>query len=250
MTQLFDPDAVFGEGYLTFNRRSIDDERSDDDAAVAIAHGPLVPPARVLDAGCGHGRLAVRLAAHGLSVVGVDRSEAFLDLAARAASARGVAVELRRGDLRELPVEDGSVDAVACWFTTFGYFDDEGNAAVLAEFRRVLCPGGVVLIETLHHDGVVRSFTEEPEAIVVEDGEDLQVDRNRFDVARGRLCCRRVSVWRGERREVEFAVRLPTVPEWHGMLEDAGFGDVSVLARDGRPVALGDWRHVVRGVAA
>jgi ubiquinone/menaquinone biosynthesis C-methylase UbiE len=42
---------------------------------------------------------------------------------------------------------------VICWFTSFGYFDDDDNRNVLSEFARVLGPGGRLLIETIHHDG-------------------------------------------------------------------------------------------------
>jgi SAM-dependent methyltransferase len=71
------------------------------------------------------------------------------------AAAAGVSVEYKLGDLRELPF-DGPFDAVLCWFTSFGYFDDE-NYRVLRELRRVLRPGGRLLIETMHRDVFIRS---------------------------------------------------------------------------------------------
>ena len=49
-------------------------------------------------------------------------------------------MDYRVGDLRRLGV-DGPFDDVVCWFTSFGYFDDADNRAVLAEFARVLKPG-------------------------------------------------------------------------------------------------------------
>ena len=61
------------------------------------------PPARVLDAACGVGRHAVRLASAGYEVVGLDSSELFLDRANAAAEDAGVAIELVHGDIREIP---------------------------------------------------------------------------------------------------------------------------------------------------
>lgn len=68
------------------------------------------------------------------------------------------------GDLRELPV-DGPFDAALRWFTSFGYFDDDDNRKVLSEYRRVLRPGGRLLIETQHRDEFVRRFTPTPSAM-------------------------------------------------------------------------------------
>jgi ubiquinone/menaquinone biosynthesis C-methylase UbiE len=248
MAHRFDADELFGDDYLHFYAEMLGDERSDEDTAAAMSLARLSPGMHVLDAPCGHGRMAVRMAALGLHVTGVDRSARFLEVAREDAAARGVDVDLREGDLRELPV-DGPFDAVVCWFTSFGYFDDDENLAVLREFRRVLRPGGHLLVETISHDAYVRTFTESPDAIVVEAGDDLMVDRNEFDVTTGRIVCHRVTLRDGARREAHFAIRLPTVPEWYRLLADAGFASVEVTDRDGAPVDLATWRLVVTAVA-
>lgn len=248
MAHRFDADELFGEAYLSFYAGMLGDERSDDDTASAVSLAGVGRGDRVLDVPCGHGRMAVRMAAQGLVVTGVDRSTGFLDVARRDAASRGVDVELVEGDLRALPV-DGPFDAVVCWFTSYGYFEDEENHRVLQEFHRVLRPGGVVVIETLSHDAYVRSFTQAPDAIVVDVDGDLMVDRNDFDVATGCIVCHRVTFHAGERREARFAIRLPTIPEWRRALADAGFHSVSVTDARGDAVDLETWRIVVRAVA-
>lgn len=248
MGELFDADEAFGDDYLFFARASLDDERSDDDLAVIAERVRLGGTTRVLDAPCGHGRLAVRLAATGCLVTGLDRSASYLGHARDAAAARGVSATFVEGDLRRLPL-DGPFDLVVCWFTSFGYFDDQENLEVLREFRRVLAPGGTLLVETLSHDGFVRAFTESPEAVVTDVDGELMVDRNDFDVTTGRVRTRRVVVRGGSRRETSHAIRLLTVPEWHRWLGDAGFGDVEVTDRAGAPPELSSWRLVVRAVA-
>jgi len=67
---------------------------------VAVA-GDL-PPARALDLGCGTGAQAVYLAAEGWDVVAVDAVPRALSAARRRASAAGVTVDFRRGDVAEL----------------------------------------------------------------------------------------------------------------------------------------------------
>jgi Methyltransferase domain len=63
----------------------------------------------------------------------------FLERARLDAAARGVAVEYVEGDMRDLPWVD-RFDRVLSWFTSFGYFDDEGNRRVLREARDALKP--------------------------------------------------------------------------------------------------------------
>jgi SAM-dependent methyltransferase len=248
MDHPFEVEALFGEDYLHFYAEVLGDERSDLDAEAVVAIGGLSAGMRVLDAPCGHGRLAVRLAERGMEVTGVDLTEGFLEVARDEARARGVEVPFVQGDVRALPVA-GPYDAVVCWFTSFGYFDDGQNLEVLREYRRVLGPGGILLLETLSHDGYVRTFTESPDAIVVEADGDLMVDRNRFDVDSGCIVCHRVVVRGGERRDVRFFIRLPTIPEWRRMLADAGFTTVTCSAPDGSALDLDSFRIVVRAEA-
>ncbi|HEV3328722.1 MAG TPA: methyltransferase domain-containing protein [Acidimicrobiales bacterium] len=248
MSPRFDADELFGEDYLYFYAGMLGDERSDEDTAAAVARAGIAPGGRLLDAPCGHGRMAVRLAQQGFAVTGVDRSTRFLEVARSEAAQLGVEVELVEGDLRALPV-DGPFDAVVCWFTSYGYFDDKENQAVLEEFHRVLRPGGVLVLETLSHDAYVRSFTQTPDAIVVDVEGDLMVDRNDFDVHSGSIVCHRVTIRGAARREARFTIRLPTLPEWRRSLADAGFGSVTFSDAAGDPVDLETWRLVVRAVA-
>ena len=176
----FDLESTFGDDYLYFYEESIDEQHSDDDAAEILGLLQLDPGARVLDAPCGHGRLSRRLAAAGMEVTGVDLSEQFLALAKAGPVGPGVPPDYLLGDLRRLPTS-GPFDAVVCWFTSFGYHDDTDCRTTLAEFHRVLRPGGTVLIETMHHDAVVRHFTAAPDATVVTRGAAAQVAVSRFD---------------------------------------------------------------------
>src|SRR5918994_1294009 len=107
------------------------------------------PGALILDAGCGNGRHAVPLARAGYEVVGLDSSGPLLAAARRAV--RGARrPRFVRGSYARLPFEPGSFDAVMCLGTALGYLGEEADRAALREFRRVLAPGGRLVIETLH----------------------------------------------------------------------------------------------------
>jgi SAM-dependent methyltransferase len=103
----------------------------------------------VADLGCGTGHVAAMLSPHVGRVIGVDRSAAMLKAAGRRTASLGN-VELRRGSLEALPVEDAACDA-ALLILALSYVPDP--AASLAEMARVLRPGGrAVVLDLLRHD--------------------------------------------------------------------------------------------------
>jgi SAM-dependent methyltransferase len=102
------------------------------------------PGERVLDVATGTGNLALRAAAAGAEVVGVDLTPELFETARRRAAARGVAVEWVEGDAEQLPFEDESFDA-ATMISMLHHVDDQGVA--LAEARRILRPGGRLVLK-------------------------------------------------------------------------------------------------------
>lgn len=105
--------------------------------------GPA-PGQRWLDAACGPGVLTRALGASVGEVLGVDATPAMVALAQREAAADGVAnVRFAVGDLACLELPDGALDAAICRFA-FHHLPVPGR--VLSELRRVVRPGGVVVI--------------------------------------------------------------------------------------------------------
>jgi ubiquinone/menaquinone biosynthesis C-methylase UbiE len=102
-----------------------------------------------LDAACGTGRYAQWLAERGHRVTGVDSSPDML-AHARARVPQG---EFLRGDLHQLPVADAEMDLVVCGLalTHLPALDP-----VMAEFARVLRPGGHLIIADMHPEAVAR----------------------------------------------------------------------------------------------
>src|SRR5688572_6901742 len=102
---------------------------------------------RVLEVGVGTGRNLPLYAADG-SVTGIELSPAMLAIARRRAAGLGLDVDLRTGDAQALPFGDESFDTVVCALSLCTIPDP---ATAIAEMRRVLVPGGRLLL--LDHIG-------------------------------------------------------------------------------------------------
>jgi SAM-dependent methyltransferase len=113
---------------------------------------------RVLDAPCGQGRHAHLLAEAGYRVDGIDYSPQLLELAAKRGT--GSSLRYRHADMRKLPVRwTARFDGVVNLFTSFGFFDNPSDdARVIAEFARVIKPGGVFVWHGGNRDGVMSRF--------------------------------------------------------------------------------------------
>jgi SAM-dependent methyltransferase len=98
-----------------------------------IAETTVAPPARVADVGCGTGIATRLLAKRGYDVVGIDPSGEMLAFARRGGLARYVCAHAAATSLGP-----GSIDLVAA-AQCFHWFDP---VPTLAEFRRILRPGG------------------------------------------------------------------------------------------------------------
>ena len=235
------PPEVFGEDYLYFYEESLSDELSEGQAARIWEVLELTEGAEVLDVPCGHGRLANRLAARGARVTGLDADALFLEWARADAAERGVEVEYVQGDMRDLPWSE-RFDAAVNWFTSFGYFDDAGNRAWLEAVRSTLKSGGRLAIDVHSRDAFMRHFVP---ASVVGRGDDLLVDRHRFDVESGRAETERRVVRDGRVRTTAYSVRFYTYTELRDLLLDAGFAGVRGVGHDGEPLTLESRRMIV-----
>jgi ubiquinone/menaquinone biosynthesis C-methylase UbiE len=97
---------------------------------------------RALELGCGTGNLQLALAQGGWQHLGLDASPQMLALTRRRLRAAGVPAPLLRGTAQALPLAPASFDTVIATFPT----EYIVHSATLAEVRRVLAPGGRLLI--------------------------------------------------------------------------------------------------------
>jgi len=218
----------FGDDFFDLHVDLFPPELSRREVGGMIELLQLPTGARVLDAPCGWGRHSALLREAGFDVVGSDLSVPLLKRAAP--GPRYIAA-----DIRKQPLRDASCDAVINVFTSLGLFlDDAEDVAALREARRLLRPGGRLLLESMHRDDVITQYAER-DRWTLPDGTQVRV-RRRFDAVRG-ISHERLRWRRGtESGEKRHALRLRTASEIDGLLQAAGFTNVQYFGDwDGRP---------------
>lgn len=262
MTETGTPGAdFFDDAY----RRILDPFHPEEEARIETAALrellALSQDDRVLDLGCGWGRHLRLLEEAGHFVVGTDRSVALLHQAAEGWTAPGADPEadeapdgarspgqprLAAGDMRRLPFRAGSFDVVVNLATSLGLFLRDAPAVqALAEVRRVLRPGGRLLIEGMHRDDVVSQYAPR-DHWDLDDGTRVRV-RRRFDAVRG--VSHEVLRWSapdGSAGAKRHSLRLRTATEMVALLERAVLQPGPVLGDwDGQPLRLDSPRMIL-----
>ena len=139
-----------------------DDARWAEAPAVAqyvkdLAH--LKDGAKVLDAGCGLGRISVELAALNLDVTGVDIIQSELDAARDSAEAEGVPLTLINHDLRNWHAPD-QFDCAVNLYTSFGYCETvEEDLQILHNIADSVKPDGTFIMECTSRETAVMYWT-------------------------------------------------------------------------------------------
>jgi len=242
-------DSVFDDTYLQTYLHQSDPDQSRQEALAAVALAAVEPGAEVLDCPCGFGRHALPLAEAGYQVTACDRSESQL---AEAERRRGDAEwpHFVRADYRELPFADASFDAVFNLFSSLGYLGRDGDVGVLRELRRVLRPGGRLVVETAHRDGFAR-FSQPFARRTwdrLPDG-SLYLEERTPDWAAGTIDTYRLIVSpTNERVERPYVIHVYSVKEWVEMLEEAGFTEVGAFGgwEGVSPISPDVWRLILR----
>ena len=178
--------------------------------------------AEILDVPCGGGRLSLALAGRGGRVTGVDGSPEFLRHARSRDTLRQVAWERR--DMRDLPWHE-RFDGAFCVGNSFGYMDDEGNAAFVRAVRAALKPGGRFVLDTpMVVENLLNHLQDRPWWKV---GDVHLLIENQYDPARARLDIEYTFVSNGQTQIRRGSHRVYSYRELVTLLTAAGF-DVTV----------------------
>lgn len=122
-------------------------ESATAESVFAIDQLKLCSSCSVLDLCCGNGRHMVHLLKHTPRVMGLDYSTDLLGMARKQLGPSG---QLLRADMRAIPFV-GAFDALANFFTSFGYFSSEAeNLAVARGIAGALKPGGRFFVDYLN----------------------------------------------------------------------------------------------------
>ncbi len=145
------------------------------------------------DLGCGPGQIARYLHSRGVQARGVDLSPAMV----QRARALNSGIEFVQGDMRSLPIEDGTFGGIAAFYSII-HIPRREVVEVLHELKRVLQPGGLLLLAFHIGDEVVH-----------------------------------LDEWWGRRVSVDFVFFRPD--EMKSWLTEAGFEIVETVEREPRP---------------
>ena len=184
----------------------------------------LEPRSRVLDLGCGSGRRTIELARRGHRVVGLDPDERALSAARAGAKGEKLNIHFLKADTSAIPYR-AEIDAVVSLDGAFGQAaSDRDDLRCLESARKALKPGGLLLIDALNKEWLMRHF----EPNFWEQGEEgkgaVVLDQISFDFERGRLDNRRVIVDAdGKRTPSNVSIRVYALTELKGQLGRAGF---------------------------
>ncbi|MBA3365849.1 MAG: class I SAM-dependent methyltransferase [Actinobacteria bacterium] len=173
------------------------------------------PP--LLELGVGTGRIAVPIAAAGISVIGVDSSAGMLRVCRERAGLAGVSerLDLRLGDLRDPPVSE-RLSLVICPFRSYLHLsDDADRLRALRAARRLLVPGGRLIFDV---------FAPGEDDIEATHGRWLEREPGIFERADWDTCSRTLTLSvRGATGETTMSLAWISQTEWRDVLERAGF---------------------------
>jgi SAM-dependent methyltransferase len=187
-----------------------------EDVSFYVAEARRVRPP-IVELGVGTGRIAIPIAAEGLSVIGVDSSAGMLEVCRQRAEVAGVAdrLDLRLGDLRRPPVAEPA-ELVISPFRSFLHLEEEADRrSGLESAFALLVPGGRLVFDV---------FAPGADDIEQTHGRWLErepgiFERALWDADRRRLV---LSVRSGETKST-MSLAWVSPDEWRALLVDAGF---------------------------
>jgi SAM-dependent methyltransferase len=223
--ELFNDDFIRTMAKITDSQIATECDFVED--SLGVAQGAMV-----LDLACGTGRHAIELTKRGYHVVGFDLSLAMLARAADEAQERSSKLNFVQGDMREMTFEE-TFDGVYCWNTSFGFFEEEKNAQVIARVHKALKKGGQFLLDVANRDYLA---TQTPSLAWFEGEGCICMDEMNIDHITSRMKVKRTMMMDdGRTREIEYSIRLYALHELGKLLHDHGFRVAEVSGRIATP---------------
>lgn len=216
---------AFADVYDDWYRGVTDAEATASFVARRVANGP------VLELGVGTGRLALPLAARGLTVIGIDASAPMLDRCRQALGRRATndggegGVHLVQADMSRLPVRGGVTAALIAFNTLFNLSTAAAQQQLFHDLTRALDDRGLVIVEALDL-GVLSAS--EPGALAVglrhvDDGGGATIIGTSVDVASQTIRGQHTEIADGEIVVRPWLLRWATPAQIDEFADRAGF---------------------------
>ena len=239
---------IFNANYLRTDGDVVEDPAITGDEIDAFLELVSVDEnSSILDLCCGQGRHVLELARRGFRfLTGIDRSHYLIARARSIARAEELPVVFREGDARKLRIADDRFDLVYLAGNSFGYFESmDDDIAVLREIRRLLRPGGQLLIDFTDGEYLRNSF--EPRSWEWIDSNYFVCRERSLSKSRDRLISREVITHtsKGVVADQFYAERLYNEAELRQLLQSTGF-----LPTGSRPLATSSRRNQDLGMMA
>jgi len=232
MTIAVEPDwwkTLFDEIYLVTDARTVrDDARTRREIDLFSRLVPVEAEHRVLDLCGGHGRHTLELKRRGCGpCIVLDYSRVLLAEGHQTAAGENLPVAFIQGDARAAPLASGAFDIVLILGNSLGYLaDEDADLHILQESRRLLAPGGRLLVDVMNGAAVRQNLA--PNAWH-EIGPDVVVCRQR-EIRGNRVCARElvISKTRGTIRDETYGIRLYEPRQLSDLVNRAGFADIRI----------------------
>jgi SAM-dependent methyltransferase len=239
-------EVLFNEDYDRVYGPAFTPERNTAEAEFIESALLLPKGSQVLDVACGHGRHAIELAKRGHHVMGIDLSARFIERARQAAEANELTnAEFLVGDMREAYFVN-RFDGAYSYFTSFGYFDDNDNKKILESVAKALVKGGMFLLETVNRDWTIHKVENQPRRWDELEPDYLLLEDISFNAHTSRIHTKRIIFDKGQRRTVEYDIKLYTHAELEDMLEEAGLQVVSTFGgKEKTPYSVSSPRMII-----
>lgn len=211
-------DAVADRIFLVTTRRFAAPRLAEADVRLALDLAQVEPGKPIADLGCGYGRHLRAFVDQGHPhPLGIDRSPLLL---AEARAAAPVAL-LLRADLRMLPLNQGSLSAAFCFYSSMFLGTEDDALLALREAARVLRPEGSLVLTT---DNPLR-LARDPHATYAEDvpGLGRVEEESVYDPATGvDRVTKRLCAFGGEELSATFSIRYYAPPQLAELARTAG----------------------------
>jgi SAM-dependent methyltransferase len=215
-------------------------EQTQHEADFILESLNVPAPAKILDVPCGGGRHSIVLAGRGYDMTAVDISNEFLTAAQRQSAGLPGKIDWQQREMRDLPWPE-TFDGAFCFGNSFGYLDEDGNAAFLKSVAAALKPGSRFVLDTSYITEGLLPALQERSWYPISDMHMLA--QRHYDPALGRLHVDYIFIRGSETEKRSMSARIYSYREVLRLLEAAGFTDVqtySSLTRE--PFRLGSNR--------